>query len=1155
MRTAEAFRGSLLSRDFVSRLPVQFAARVDDPGAVRARARLDRWVRAVESSIGPASGLAAVHDAAAVPLFKLLGFHAVLQTGVLDDASSVRLVVSHLVSRDGSRLPLIVGHWQERIEALARRAVREAVAAGSRWGLCFNGRTIRVVDADRPLARRFLEFDLRESIEDERARGLLWATLRASAISPCGSEGTSFLAELAAASDALRGEVSDALQRGVRQALAMLAAALRATRSGHRTTTSALVLQALTILYRILFLLFAEARSLVPTWHPVYRDSYSVEALRRLAERDAPSPGLWETLQAMWRLAHEGCTSDELPVTPFNGQLFAPEACPLAERASIDDETMRAVIAALTIAPVGGSASRNRTAAVARRTTSGHAISYADLGVEQLGAIYERVLDEAPDIEAHLDADLPSPSTIRDSAKVRVSLRRKESGTFYTPRGMAEHLVRETLGPLVASAGPEQILRLRIVDPAMGSGAFLVAACRFLADAYVQAQDRERSQQGTGTGEERRADARRLVAQRCLFGVDINPVAVQLARLSLWLATLAADAPLTFLDHHLCLGDSLVGASPDDLARAPSNTARAVQRSTRRRSDNATLPLFLGREVESLMRALMPIRERLCGPDDSVAAVREKAQALDAVRRTGALAKWMSLADMWCATWFWRGPDAAPPATAWGDLCDYVVRGRSMLSHQLANAWLARGRSIADRMKFLHWTLQFPEVFYDAEGQPLERCGFDAVVGNPPWDMVRADAREPGFRAESRTLATGLNRFARHAGIYHPSAEAHLNRYQLFIERSLSLLRPGGRLGMVVPWGLAADHSCARLRRRLLERSDVHSLIAFENTEGIFPIHRSTRFLLLTTTVGQPTDAMRCRFGETSVHALDRPVTRGEAHATRHDVGPVVVSVDLLRRISGESLGIPYVRDTRDVALLDRLYGRWPALSSPDGWQASFGRELNATDDRALFGRGPEGMRVIEGKHVMPFRIAESRSGSVVSPRDIPGLARRIPTVLRPRLAYRDVSSATNVRTLIAAMLPAGVVSTHTLSCLRSRLDVEAQWCLCALLNSFVADYLVRLRVTTHVTVSLVSRLPVPRPIRSGAAFEALSSMAREISTADDDRRGTTIARLQAVAAREYDITEEDFRYILSTFPLVPEAERRAALDEFRGTVSGQRPR
>jgi hypothetical protein len=924
---------------------------------------------------------------------------------------------------------------------------------------------------------------------------------------------------------------------------------LRATRSGRRTATTALVLQALTILYRILFLLFAEARSLVPTWHPVYRDSYSVEALRHLAERDTPSPGLWETLQAMWRLAHEGCTSDELPVTPFNGQLFAPEACPLAERASIDDETMRAVMGALTIAPVGGSASPVDGAAAALGAPAGHAISYADLGVEQLGAIYERVLDEAPDIEARLDADVPASSTTLDSARVGVSIRRKESGTFYTPRGMAEHLVRETLGPLVTGASPEQILRLRIVDPAMGSGAFLVAACRFLADAYVQAQDHEWSQQGTETGDERRADARRLVAQRCLFGVDINPVAVQLARLSLWLATLAADAPLTFLDHHLCLGDSLVGASPDDLARAPNDAARAVHRATRRRPDHATLPLFLGSEVENLMRSLMPIRERLCGPDDSVAAVREKAQALDAVRRTGGLAKWMSLADVWCATWFWKGSGAPPPATAWGDLCDYIVRGRSMLAHRLADGWLSHGRSIAERMKFLHWTLQFPEVFFDAAGQPLERRGFDAVVGNPPWDMVRADAREPGFRAESRTLATGLNRFARHAGIYDPSAESHLNRYQLFIDRSLSLLRPGGRLGMVVPWGLAADHGCARLRRRLLEQSDVQSLIAFENTERVFPIHRSTRFLLLTTTVGRPTGAMRCRFGETSIDALDRPVTRGEPDATRHDTGPVIVTVDLLRRISGEGLAIPYVRDKRDVALLERLYGRWPALSSPDGWLASFGRELNATDDRALFRRGPEGMPVIEGKHVTPFRLAEPRSGSVVSPRDIPGLARRIPGVLRPRLAFRDVSSATNVRTLIAAMLPAGVVSTHTLSCLRSRLDVDAQWCLCALLNSFVADYLVRLRVTTHVTVSLVSRLPVPRPIRSGAAFGALSAMAREISTVDDEGRASAIARLQAVAAREYDITEEDFRYILSTFPLVPETERRAALHEFRRTA------
>ena len=144
-------------------------------------------------------------------------------------------------------------------------------------------------------------------------------------------------------------------------------------------------------------------------------------------------------------------------------------------------------------------------------------------------------------------------------------MRRKESGTFYTPRSLADYLVRETLAPLTATATADRILSLRVLDPAMGSGAFLVSACRFLAHAYEQALAREdRPLPATDAA---RAEIRRTIARQCLFGVDLNPMAVQLARLSLWLTTLTTDAPLTFLDHHLRAGDSLVGASLDDLAR------------------------------------------------------------------------------------------------------------------------------------------------------------------------------------------------------------------------------------------------------------------------------------------------------------------------------------------------------------------------------------------------------------------------------------------------------------------------------------------------------------------------------------------------------------------------------------------------------------
>ena len=192
-------------------------------------------------------------------------------------------------------------------------------------------------------------------------------------------------------------------------------------------------------------------------------------------------------------------------------------------------------------------------------------IAYRDLGVEQLGAVYETLLDYEPRIER-------GAVSLQRGSGVR-----KATGTFYTPQPIADYLVRRTLDPLVRDATPDRILQLRIVDPAMGSGAFLVAACRFLAAAYESALIRAGGCHPSDIGEAERVAMRRTIAERVLYGVDLNPMAVQLARLSLWLTTLAADRPLSFLDHRLQVGDSLLGTWLSHLRHAPPTRRRRAQ--------------------------------------------------------------------------------------------------------------------------------------------------------------------------------------------------------------------------------------------------------------------------------------------------------------------------------------------------------------------------------------------------------------------------------------------------------------------------------------------------------------------------------------------------------------------------------------------------
>src|SRR6185295_16949322 len=233
-------------------------------------------------------------------------------------------------------------------------------------------------------------------------------------------------------------------------------------------------------------------------------------------------------------------------------------------------------------------------------------------------------------------------------------------------------------------------LALRVLDPAMGSGAFLVAACRYLADAYESALMRRGGRLPADLDERERIAIRRAIAERCLYGVDVNPMAVQLARLSLWLATLAADRPLTFLDHHLQAGDSLLGAWLTALSRAPARPRRPS------RLDATTLPLFDMAPAQRAISAALPIRFSLESiPNDTLEHVRAKEQALARLnRRETGLSQWKRVADLWCACWL-SHDGSQVPSSAFGALSDAIRSGSGALPHDIAARYLEAADEIA----------------------------------------------------------------------------------------------------------------------------------------------------------------------------------------------------------------------------------------------------------------------------------------------------------------------------------------------------------------------------------------------------------------------------------------------------------------------------
>jgi hypothetical protein len=1149
-----AVRGTLVSEYFAEHLLAdRFAGRLGERDRETGRRALGRLKRAC-AALGPASSIRAVFDVAAVALADLLGFRVACVAALArplgtrasrwsprhEDEAEAPLAA--VLEDDNARVAMVVAPWGNDLETAWRDAVLLGIEADVRWCLLFNARQLRLVDSFRSYGRDHLEFDLDGMCEEAASFDVFWAALRAAAFAPAAT-GQCLLDEIVALSAQHTIGVCRSLQDGVLDALSALMQGFVDARAvplaGNAALPSplhSLFEQSLTIVYRILFLLFAEARRLVPAWHAIYRDAYSIETLRAAAEDASPHAvvGLWETLRAISHLAHRGCRAGSLVVTPFNGRLFSPMRTPLAESGRLDDRVARHAIVALSTQKAGAGKNRAR-------------IAYRDLGVEQLGAVYESVLEYQPRLETidgPPDVGDRTPrgqGTAKPKAIVRLESgcgRRKATGTFYTPQSLTGYLVRRTLHPLVEHASADEILRLRILDPAMGSGAFLVAACRYLASCYERALTAEGLRHGGDVDERDRAVFRRLVAQRCLYGVDMNPMAVQLARLSLWLATLSADRPLTFLDHHLGVGDSLVGASVVDVLRYPGGRAS--------RAASAPHPgLFDADQWRDDVDRVLPERLRVAlEPGDTLAAVKDKERTIRRLARPdGPLARWREVADLWCACWFWGDKDV-PSRGIYYDLADTLVGRRASLPASSTRALLERARRISASRNFFHWQIEFPEVCFEAGAGRSGASGFDAVIGNPPWDMLRAD----GAADEDKSYDRALVDFARRSGLYRAQADGHPNRFQLFVERAFQLARPGGRLGLVVPWGLLSDRGCRDLRRLLFDRADTDTVVGFDNARAIFPIHRSVRFALVTATTGRPTTRTRCRFGEKDVASLDALPDgvhdRGQAKSPEFGTGhyPIVLSPPLLTRLSGDDLAVPDVRSPSDLVILSHAAFAFPALSDPAGWGARFSRELNASDDRPHFVEGGAGLPVVEGKHVGPFAAHVARTRNRIPPDVAARLLGADGSFRRSRLAYRDVASATNRVTLIAAILPADCVTTHTLFCLKTPLDGDSQWFLCGVMNSYVANHLVRLRVTTHVGAGIVERLPVPFVSPETGPGAEIAVLSRRIAARVP---GVTDDRLQALVARLYQLTAAQFSHILSTFPLVEEERRRRAFEEF----------
>lgn len=1109
--------------------------------------------------------------------------YATLQAASAQQVDELRYPVSLMA---GSLPVLVARHTLGLDEADARftvqgggnrrkapfQAMQELLNASEplQWGIVSNGKQLRLLRDAASLTRpSFLEVDLADLLGGQRYAEFanVWRLLHASRASRPSQGATACIWEQWRSEGQQEGtRVRDGLRNGVEQALLTFGAgflqhpanyALRAALNDGTLSKDEYFQQLLRLIYRLIFVFTVEERGVM---HPqddraeaqaarrAYTEGYALSRLRELClKRRARTrhDDQWQAIRIVFRGLAQGEPRLALPAL---GGLFTPEQCPDLDAASLDNAHLLAALQHLRWAKPTGAQSLVP-------------VDYRNMGPEELGSVYESLLELTPTI------NLPARNfgflgvTGEGSA---AGNQRKTSGSYYTPDNLVQELIRTALDPLVdqqLAKHPddpiEALLSLSVVDPSCGSGHFLLAAARRIAEklAVLESPDGAITPQGY-------RHALREVVANCVYGVDRNPMAIELCKVALWLESVEPGRPLGFLDAHVRCGDALLGVHDLSVLRAGipneafaplkdvlADTGVSGQSVDNREAGSALRLRNIGERAQPTLPLaglnlgipdeLDAVLARLSRDDDGLSDVEAKRQLYEHARADGTLTwRLLRACDLWTAAFFSvkqpverQGREHTPTSdTVWRFLGDPT----SLASHVAEET-----EALRQQYRFFHWPLEFPEIF--------KRGGFSLVLGNPPWETMSPDAKEffakhepviasmaPSQQqariAELLTTPVIFHEWERHArelyaavrfikdsGRYRMFAAGNLgkgdfNVYRQFVELALTFAASDGFAAQIVPENFYNGANASAIRAALFGEFRLTTLFGFENTRGVwFPdIDTRMKFALYCAQRGGVTADFPAAF---SINSEDRLQVARER--------PLHLPVALLREFSPETIAVMEFSNQFEIDIARKMYARFPRLGDKiEGlptWMPA--TEVHMGNDNELFTMDARGWPLYQGSMVThhDYRAKGYMSGHGrnvtwesltfgtqekcirpqwrILPEKIPNKIHD--RVRRYRIGFCDVGNSTNQRALMAAMIPPNTVCGHKVPTIEFAPNSPAIMLLwLAVGNTLAMDFIVRMKVALTMSLSILASLPFPRIVATGSAAARACALAARLSCA-----------------------------------------------------------